>query len=413
MNSSEVPGIFFFILAILLFLSAFFSAAEVALVGLSPAKSRALASQKRRGAAAVDFFKKNPEKLLITILIGNNLVNILIPVLSTAIFTKLFGNEILGILTGILTILILIFGEIVPKTFAQKNAEKFALLAAPILLFLEKILFPIVFLLEKLLKILGSKKTEKTFSDEELLALAEIGEIEGHLDADERERIEGVLEMDETTAEKVMTPRIEMDALAEETPLDVASQFFLKKTHSRIPIFRENIDKIVGILTLKNVFEFEKSFPPETPLKKLPIKKPLFVPTAMPLTEVLKKMKWQKTHLAIVIDAHGATAGLVTLEDLLEEVFGDIEDETDEKVEEIRKLKKNVFLVRGGANLEEIFEKTGVRFAGDDADPIAKIILEKIGRFPSRGEEIIFDSARVVIEKMAENRIELVRLLPK
>lgn len=406
--------LFFGFLIILFILSAFFAAAETALIGLSPAKSRSFVSKKKRGANAVAFFKDHPEKLLITIMIGNNLANTIIPVLSTVIFIKIFGNEILGILTGILTILILIFGEIVPKAFAQKHTEGFSLFAAPILYFLEKILFPIVFLLEKLLKALGSKKVEKTFSDEELLALAEIGEEEGHLDAEERERIEGVLEMDETTAGEVMTPRMEMDTLPETTSLQNAVKFFLEKTHSRIPVFSESIDHITSILTLKNILHFDQKYDDDALLSSFPKNPPLIIPMAMRLTEVLKKMKWKKTHMAIVVDEHGATSGLITLEDILEEVFGDIEDETDREVEDVRKLKKNVFLVRGNAQLEEISEKIGESLEGEESDTLAKVILEKIGRFPSRGEEIVLQKdIFAIVEKMDGHRIDSVRLLLK
>jgi CBS domain containing-hemolysin-like protein len=415
MDPDESSSIFYLILTFLLLFSGFFSGAEVALVSLSQAKARYLQQQKKRGAKAVEYLKNNPERLLITILVGNNVVNILIPVLSTVVFTNIFGNEILGLLTGILTIILLIFGEIVPKTLAQKHAEQFSLIAGPVIYFLSIVLTPIIWLIEKLLHVLGAKSDEqKSFTDEELIALAEIGEQEGKLESDERQRIEGVLEFGETVAEEVMTPRPEMDVLVETTTLEEAVQFFLEKTHSRIPVFSEQIDNITGILTLKNILKFEQDFKKTTPLSALPQNPPLTVPVSMPLEEVLKEMKWKRTHIAIVIDEHGGTAGLVTLEDLLEEVFGEIEDETDERENQIKKLPDGSYFVPAQLELEQVEEQIGIKLKGDETDRVAKLVLDTLGRFPKRGERVSLSSKiDVVIEKMVGYKIISLRMFVK
>ncbi len=413
MDIEDISSIYYFVLILLLLLSGFFSGAEVALVSLSPAKARAIILQKRKGAKAIEFLKNNPEKLLITILIGNNLVNIMIPVLATVIFTSLFGSRIIGVLTGILTILILVFGEIVPKTFAQKYAERFSLLSGPLIFWLSKVIFPLVWLLEKLLHVMGSKmEQEKTFSDEELLALAEIGEEEGGLDSEERERIENVLEFGETTAEEIMTPRPKMDILHYDVNLQETIQFFLEKTHSRIPVFRETIDNIVSIISLKNVLHYEQEHPLDTPLGDLPRKEPLFVPMSMALEDVLKNMKRQRTHMAIVVDEHGGTAGLVTLEDLLEEIVGEIQDETDKEQEEIKKISDSTYLVLGDTEIEKIEEEIGWEVPGEDTESIAKVVLDTIGRFPKSGENIeISENILAEIAKMDGHKIESIRLI--
>lgn len=414
MDPDHSLGIFLPILAFLLLLSGFFSGAEVALVSLSRAKARSLVQQKKRGAKAIEYLKNHPEKLLITILIGNNLVNILIPVLSTVIFTEIFGDTIIGIMTGILTILLLIFGEIAPKTFAQKHAETFGLITGPIIYFLSKALLPVVWILEKLIESLGGKSSEgfeKTFSDEELLALAEIGEEEGTLESDERERIENVLEFGDTTAKEIMTPRPAMDVLPESTTLKEAVDFFLSKTHSRIPVFRVTIDQISGVFTLKDIMKFEQNFPPDTQLNKLPKNPVLTIPTSMVLEDILREMKWRRTHMAIVIDEHGGTAGLVTLEDLLEEVFGEIEDETDPKKAEIKKMPDQSYLIPGDSELEEINLETGLHIPGEESETIAKIILDILGRFPKRGEKVeITPKLFAIIERIEEYKIRSVRL---
>ncbi len=413
MESEDPASILIIIIAFLLLLSGFFSGAEVALVSTSPAKARSFVQQKRRGGIAVEYLKNNPERLLITILIGNNLVNILISVLSTVAFTAMFGNQILGILTGILTLLVLIFGEIIPKTLAQRSADRVSLITAPAIVLLTKILFPVVWLFEKMLHAFGgnARVNEKTFSDHELLALAEIGEEEGGLEADERDRIEGVLEFGETVAEEVMTPRPAMDVLPDTTTLDEAVEFFLEKTHSRIPVFHNTIDQISGILTLRNILKYEQNFPKSTPIANLSIPPPLTVPVSMPLEDVLKEMKWRKTHMAIVIDEHGGTAGLVTLEDMLEEVFGEIEDETDREELSIKRLQDGSYLVLGSAEIGEIMEETDIEIPGEESTRIAKIVLARLGRFPKRGESIeITKSLTAVVEKMNGHKIHSLRL---
>ena len=404
MEPSEPSSISFIILLVLLILSGFFSSAEVALISLSPAKTRSLVRQNRKGAKAVEFLKNNPERLLITILIGNNLVNILIPVLSTVIFTKMFGDAILGIMTGILTLILLIFGEIAPKTLAQKHAERFSLFSGPPIFWMGKILSPIVIILEKITNILGGKKQqEKTFSDEELLALAEIGEEEGGLESDERARIENVLEFGETTAGEIMTPRPTMDTLSENTTLKEAIEYFLGKTHSRIPIYSKDIDHIIGIITLKDIFQFEQNHTPETPLKDLPKNQIFTIPMSMVLEDILREMKWRRTHMAIVIDEHGGTAGLVTLEDLLEEVFGNIEDETDVPTEEMKVMPDGSYLIPGNTEIQEVSEKIHATLPGEENDLIAKIILDTLGRFPKRGEKVqITKEVSIVVEKMTD-----------
>ncbi len=413
----DEPGSILISIIFLLFLSGFFSGAEVALVSTSPAKARSFAQQKRRGGVSVNYLKNHPDRLLITILIGNNLVNILISVLSTVAFTAIFGNQILGILTGVLTLLVLIFGEIIPKSLAQRYSDKVSLISAPVIVVLAKVLLPIVWIFEQMLHKLAqhTNHEEKTFSDEELLALAEIGEEEGGLESDERERIEGVLEFGETTAEEVMTPRPEMDILPNTTTLDEAVAFFLERTHSRIPVYENTIDKISSILTLKNVLKFEQNYPKNTALANLPTNPPLTVPTSMALEDVLKEMKWRKTHMAIVIDEHGGTAGLVTLEDMLEEVFGEIEDETDREEPNIKKLSDGSYLILGSTEIEEILEETGIEIPGEDETTrLAKVLLDAIGRFPKRGESIaITDRLTGVVEKMNGHKIHSVRLFLK
>ncbi|MEN8189729.1 MAG: CNNM domain-containing protein, partial [Thermodesulfobacteriota bacterium] len=271
------PGLFHYLfLLFLLLLSGFFSGAEVALVSLSPAKVKSLAQQNKSGAASVQQLKHQPERLLITILIGNNVVNILIPVLSTIIFTSLFGNKILGIMTGLLTLAILIFGEILPKTIAQRYAVGFSLFSAPLIEFFSKILFPLIWLLERLTKMAAPTQwSQAIFSDSELIALAEIGEEEGHLDPEERERIENVLEFGDTTVDEVMTPRTEMEVVYDTATINETVSAFLNSSYSRLPVCHESKDKVTGVLMLKQVLLAQAGYGDDTQISSIPTQHPL------------------------------------------------------------------------------------------------------------------------------------------
>ncbi|MFP3984145.1 MAG: hemolysin family protein [Desulfurivibrionaceae bacterium] len=403
----------YFLLFFLLICSSFFSGAEVALVSLSAAKVKTLAQDKRPGASFVAFLKDRPERLLIIILVGNNVVNILIPVLSTVIFTALFGSHILGIMTGILTILILLFGEILPKTLAQRYAEGFSLFAAPVIFILGKLLFPVVRPLEKLLKVMGAKGLGAgMFSDQELMALAEIGEEEGQLESEKRRRIESVLEFSETTASEVMTPRPDIATFADTLTIEEAVNYFTESTYSRIPVYHETKDKICGILTFRNAVLLKQKYPPDTLLSDITVQYPLYVPLSMHLEDIFKKMKRQKTHMAIVIDEHGGTAGLVTMEDLLEEIFGEIQDETDRELMEFRRISDTECVVLGSTDFDEIHRELGWDLPDHLDDSVARVILDLLGRFPEQGEKVEIDSnLSAVIEKMDDFKIEWVRLI--
>ncbi|MGM0680738.1 MAG: hemolysin family protein [Thermodesulfobacteriota bacterium] len=403
----------YLLLFFLLVCSSFFSGAEVALISLTAAKVKTLVQEKRPGASFVAFLKEHPERLLITLLVGNNVVNILIPVISTVIFIALFGSRILGIMTGILTFLILIFGEIVPKTTAQRHAEKFSLFAAPIVFVLGKILFPVIRPLEKLLKILGPHALRAgMFTDRELVALVEIGEEEGQLESEKRRRIESVLEFSETTASEVMTPRPDIATFTDTLTVEEAVDFFMKSPYSRIPVYHETKDKICGILTFRNAVLLKQKHPPGTLLADISIQYPLFVPLSMHLEDIFKIMKGQKNHMAIVIDEHGGTAGLVTMEDLLEEIFGEIQDETDKERKEVRKISDTECLVLGSTDFDEITRELGWELPEHFEDSIAKVILDLLGRFPEQGEQVeITPELLAVIEKMNDFKIESVRLI--
>ncbi len=401
--------IVYLVLAGLLMLSAFFSAAEVAFVSLSPARVRILKDKKSNAAKLVVSLKSHPQRFLATILIGNNLVNIFAAGLATMVATQLFGSAGLGIATGVMTLLVLIFGEIFPKAFAQKYNEAFALAIAYPLFILDKILFPFSWSAEKALHALGAKHSEEV-SEEEVVAMVDLGTESGEIKKHEQELIQNILEFTDTRVEEVMTPRVKIEALPKETTVDEAQKFFRKITHSRVPVFDGSVDKVVGILTLRQIFEHEGER--DLSIEKLKLIDPIFTPKSRPIRSLFQEFKSRHTHLAVVIDEHGGTSGIVTLEDLLEEIVGEIEDEEDVSEEEIQRLNTNTLLVLGNTQLCEIDEKLDTNLAQGKFETrnIAFLLLDKLGKMPQKDAKIRVDGVELTVESVHENKIDKVKV---
>ena len=386
----DPSSLLWFALALLLLCSAFFSAAEVALLRITKARAESLKDSKSRAERQLYFLVNHPKDLLVTILIGNNVANIGASVLTTLLFTRLLGEQWLGAVVGGLTLVVLIFGEIFPKTIAHKHFAVLAPKFAPPLTLLRTIFYPLVYPLTKLLNALEKDGVSaKDFSDEELLALADIGHKEGSLDAEETERIANVLEFGDTTAKQVMTPRPQMNTLTTTMTLAATVKYFIAHPHSRLPVLRDgNVDRIAGIAPLKETLQWEQQHDSTTLLADLPLNGPLLISTNTPLPAVFKQMQRHRKHLAIVIDEHGGTVGLVTLEDLLEEVFGEIEDESDPHEQLVRKLAPQRYSVAAAAELEQIAKITGWQLGDTDTDTLAKLLLDQLERLPSKGETV-------------------------
>lgn len=376
---------------ILLVLSGFFSASETAIISLSPAKVRTLTEKKAAGSKSLTKLKENPHKTLITILVGNNLVNILASAMTTVLMTEMFGSAAIGIATGVLTLLVLIFGEIIPKSYATSHASKLALTVAPPLYLLYLILTPVTWLLDQLvglmLKVVGGTR-RNIVTDEELVAMATIGAEQGSIDEHERELIENILEFTDIRVEDVMTPRVHIDSVPEEFTLDEASNFFINHTHSRIPVYRENMDHIVGILNIKEVFKHLHEDDTDRTVRQIDLTTPLKVSESMTIHDVFMLFKRERQHMAIVIDEFGGTAGLVTMEDLLEEIVGDIQDESDLTNEKIKKIRDYEYEVSGRIQIDELEELTGLKLDFPDHKTITYLLTEKLGRIPRLEDSI-------------------------
>ncbi len=405
----------------LLILSALSSASETALISLTPAQVRTLVEAGKPGAGYLAKLKQHHHKTLILILVWNNFVNIAASALTTVYMTERFASAGVGIATGTLTFFILIFGEILPKSLATAYPKKISQLVAGPLYYIGVITTPIIWMLDLfvngVLRIFGVKHHIQV-TDEELIAMASIGAEEGSIDEQELELIENALEFNDIPVEGIMTPRVHIDALPETFKLDEAAEFVVHHTHTRIPVYRENIDHIVGILSLKELLKqfhhFTKSSlqkqTEEIALRQINLLTPLKIPASMPVRELFHQFKKQRMHMAIVLDEHGGTAGLVTMEDLLEELVGDIEDEQDLEEDHVKKISETEYELSGRVELDELAKLMGVKFKHPDYKTISFLIIDELGYLPREGQGIVLYGWEFKIAQMWRNTILKLRL---
>lgn len=401
------------ILFSLLLLSAVFSGAEVALVSLNNVKVQNLLERKRKGVGALSRLKSDPQKLIITILIGNNIVNIGASAYATFLITNLVGSKGVGIATGVMTFLILLFGEIVPKSFASRNAETIALTISRPLLFLQFILLPAIWVFDMLsgpvLRFTG-EKTHPIVTESELRTMARLGAEEGTILKKEREMLEGIFKLNDITAEDVMTPRVKMFALDEKLKLSEVLASIIKAPYSRIPIYRKNRDNITGILYIRDVLiHLANKHDRSVTVEEL-AKKPFFVPKEKSVDQLFKDFQGQNIHMAIVLDEHGGTEGLVTLEDLLEELVGEIIDESDISSDLIMRVDRNTVLADGSTELKVINRFLNVRVPGEELETISEVILRKLGKIPQKGETVSLGNLVLEILDVTEKKIKRVKV---
>ena len=400
------------LLIVLIALSGAFSGAEIALTSLTPAKVKIIKDSKTFGSKAIIHLKKKPQSALITILIGNNLVNIFATVIATLWGMEVFGNHAASLVTGILTFVILVFGEITPKTFAQKHAESFARSTAYPLWGLMIILSPVVWLLNKFIRglmiVFKAKNPIRTMSEEELLAMVDIGTKEGVIEEHEQEFIENVLEFSDTTVEEIMTLEKDIDAMKSSTTIPEASKFFVEHSHSRIPVYKENLENIIGIVTVHDIMRLTHDDRKLKNLGELHYHPVIVVPKTKSINKLFREFQKRRQHLAIVVDEHGQTVGLVTLEDILEEIVGDIVDEHDREENGIVSIGKNEWEVDGDTTIEEINEVLKIELDYPEHNTVGLLILEKLQGFPHKGEKIEHENLMIKVTEMGKKKIEKV-----
>jgi len=399
------------LLVVLLVLSGFFSGAEIALFSVNEARVRALLEEKRTGARALVRLKDDPESLLITILIGNNVANISAASVATYAATQTFGSAGIGIATGAMTLLVLFFGEIAPKSFAARNAVRLSLLAAPLLQVLERLLTPLVVPLEWLVQRLlpEQEPSAPRVTELEIRAMTRMGHQAGEIEEHERRLIERTFTLDRRKAWEVMTPRVEIFAWADDLRLADVAPELADLRYSRIPVFGDSLDDVTGVLYLRDAYQALLTGQRDVSLSQL-AREPLFVPGSVPLIELLEQFRSRRIHVGIVVDEHGGIDGLVTLEDILEELVGEIVDETDEPEEPIVRVNRNEVLVRGTADLREINHFFNTAFPILEHRSLNGYLLEEMGRVPRTGEMLERAGVRIEILRATDTQVTRARL---
>ncbi|MEJ2610414.1 MAG: hemolysin family protein [Candidatus Thiodiazotropha sp.] len=402
----------YLILSVLLVLSGVFSGSETALVSLSMARAESLYKEGRRGSHALYLLKKNPSRMLITILIGNNVVNIAASAIATVIATDHFGDRGPGIAVGALTILILVFGEITPKSLATRFSERMSLAMAPFIYGLMRLIYPLVWMFLQFTNLVQSstKATDDPMvTESEVITMIEHGEVEGVIDTGEREMIERVFNFNDLKAEDVMTPRRQVFRLDGRRLLRDVLPEILREGYSRIPIFKEDPDEILSVIILRDLIGTIAKGDLDIEISELG-QKALFTPSNTPIDELIRTLKSKSTHLAVVVDEHGAMVGVVSLEDMLEELVGEIYDESDEKPDDLMELENGRILVKGTAELRVVEDFFDMDIPGKPTDTISRWLLEHTERIPCKDERFELDGLNVRVEDASSRRIHQVIL---
>lgn len=401
-------------LLLCLFLNAFFSAAEIAIVSVSRAKVRTIVKSKKFGSDTLARLKDNPQRLFSTIQIGINSVSMAASALAAMITLDIFGSYWIALGTAIITFIVIVFGEILPKNFAYAHSQTIALASAGLINLLANLMLPLVLFINWITKIILRKHGEPRkppVTEEELKTMVAMGVESGEVEKKERELIENVFQLNDITAEEVMTPRVAMFCLSADMKLKDAIKSIVKSQYSRIPVYHKNRDNIIGILFIKDALKALARGKSNVQLKTIIAMKPNFVPKGILLNQLFKQFQEKKVHMALVVDEFGGVAGVVTLEDLLEELVGEIIDESDVTPDLIMRLDKNNILVDGKTELEDIFHFFNIKLPGKNYETINKVILKKLKRIPKQGEEIkISDDVVLRIEEATKRKILKVKI---
>ena len=406
------------ILFILLVMSAIFSGSETALTTVNKLRIRTLADDDVRGAKTVGKLIENPSKMLSAILIGNNVVNISASALATTLASKYFGSEWIGVVTGILTLLILIFCEITPKSMSTIYSEKVALRVARPIYLITKLLTPIIFIINKicvgilLLLHMDPKYKSSAITENELRNILDFSHEEGVIESEERRMITNVVDFGDSLAKDVMVPRIDMAFANVEFTYDELIQAFSKDKYTRMPVYSETRDNVIGIVNLKDVFFYNGDTENFNIIDI--IREPYFTYEYKKTSELLIELRRDSISLAIVLDEYGATVGLITIEDLLEEIVGEIRDEYDDDEEDnIKAVSDNEYIVDGNTKLDDINEVLGLDLESDDYDSIAGHIIYLLDHLPEEGESVTDHHVIFTVASVDKNRVDKVHILLK
>ncbi len=395
MDSDSITQIIF--IAILVIMSSYFSASETAFFSLNKIRIKSMAANGNKRAELVMKLAENYDKLLSSILIGNNIVNIASSAIATVLFVRLLGDKGVSVSTAVMTILVLIFGEITPKSIAKNSPERFALFSAPILRVINVILTPLNFVFsmwQKLVYLVIKPADDRGVTEEELLTMVEEAQNDGEIDSHESELIRNAIEFNDIEVIDIHTNRVDVVAVDVESENDEVEKLFRESGYSRLPVYRDSIDNIIGILNQK---DFNNAVNDKLSIEQV-MNEPVFVIPSMKISQLLTLLQKQKSHMAVIIDEYGGTVGIVTLEDILEELVGEIWDEHDEVIESIEQISDNKYKVLCSSDLDNMFERFGID-CDLDISTVGGWIIETFERIPEVGESFDFQNLHVTVAK--------------
>lgn len=404
-----------FFIAVLLCFSAIFSSGETAITTCSRAKLLALRDKHSSFERVINWLLKDRQKVLTTILIANNLVNIAASSVATTFAVLMLKERAVLLAVVIMTILIVIFGEILPKTLAMVRSEKVLFITLPIIRFTSIVFYPFVWGIGSVISFLGKYlnidlSLQSSFvTREEIEQVVNIGEASGVLEEAERKMIHGIISFEDTRVSEVMVPRTDMNVVDSEMTISEMIPFIQEHGHSRVPICEGNMDNVIGILYIKDLITYLHSGETEEKVSTLK-RDALFVPETMKVPDLFNIMKSQRIHMAVVVDEYGGTAGLLTLEDLLEEIVGEIQDEYDHELPSIEKIDDNTYKVQGSIDLEDLSDALEYPFESEDVETLGGLVTDLSGNFPSCGTLLVYGSWELTVLKVTDHRVVEVEL---
>lgn len=412
MDSSD--AIQLLILVILLALSAFFSSSETALTTVNKIRMRNLADAGDDRAEFVMKVISNPGKMLSAILIGNNIVNLYASSLSTMLATRMWGNEAVGLATGVLTLFILVFGEITPKTISTISAESIALRFSKIIYGIMIVLTPVIYIVNhlsfivlKLFRVDPNKRGE-SITEDELRTIVQVSHEEGVIESEEKKMINNVFDFGDAVAKDVMVPRIDMSFVDVNTSYQDLIELFREEKYTRFPVYEDSTDNVIGIINIKDIFLAENG---EDFSVRNYLRQPLYTYEFKKVSELMIEMRKVMINIVIVLDEYGATAGLITLEDMLEEIVGEIRDEYDEDEEEaLIQITPKEYVVEGSMKLTDLNDHLELNLQSEDYDSIGGLVIGLLDHLPDEGEDVVIDNVRLRVDSVEKNRIDRIHV---
>lgn len=413
MDSTD--AIQFGVLIVLLLLSAFFSSAETSMTSVNKIKILSLAEQGNKKARTLLKILEDSGRMLSTVLIGNNIVNLTASALATSLSIRIWGSTAVGLATGVLTLLILIFGEISPKTLATIHSEKLALNYAGTIIFLMRILTPVIFLINNLsllfLRLMRVDPSAKmnTMTEHELRTILDVSHEDGVIESEERQMIYNVFDFGDSLAKDIMVPRVDMVFVNVNSTYQEVITIFKEEKFTRLPVYEGTTDNVIGVIIIKDLIFYDVSR--EFNIRDI-MREPHFTYEYKKTSELMLEMRQDFINFTIVLDEYGATAGLVTLEDLLEEIVGEIRDEYDKDEEDlIRQINDREFIVEGSMKLDDLNDALNLDLESEDYDSIGGYIIERLDHLPGTGESVVSDNEiKLVVDAVEKNRIDKVHI---